>query len=198
MELVPIELAASPPQKLREKGGWGWGARATDLCSFAVGEVEGGFVQLGVVNTSSATCDPLLAASTRKPYSLEAVCGTPQAGDDRLRNVVLIQHRNVARLLDSCFCGDTLISPRCSQGTHSGGRLSYASAMRCSAPRCQWMFTCSNLKTEDEEQEPQKAARCRRACRSGRSRRARTSKADQSCSRRRRPTFRGLVILSPT
>ena len=45
-------------------------ARATDLCSFAVGEAEGGLVQLGVVDTSSATATPHLHPESENMYSL--------------------------------------------------------------------------------------------------------------------------------
>ena len=50
-------------------------ARATDLCSFAVGEAEGGLVQLGVVDTSSAT-----ATAHLHPQSETCTASWPSVG----------------------------------------------------------------------------------------------------------------------
>ena len=113
VELVPLEhwstLDAAPHLCKSKKRGRGVVARATDLCSFAVGEAEGGLVQLGVVDTSSATATAHLHPESENMYSLVAVCGAPQARDHRLGNVVLIRHGNVARLLDRYLYGDTLV-----------------------------------------------------------------------------------------
>ena len=115
VELVPLEhwstLDLAPHLCKSVKGGREGGgvARATDLCSFAVGEAEGGLVQLGVVDTSSATATAHLHPQSENMYSLVAVCGAPQARDHRLGNVVLIRHGNVARLLDRYRYGDTLV-----------------------------------------------------------------------------------------
>ena len=86
--------------------------------------------------------------------SLAAVRGAPQARNDRLRDVVTAFYSHVARLVSQGKRGSFKAIPKQGWGVpagicwvaHSGGRRSYAPSMRCSAPRCQWMFTCSNLR----------------------------------------------------